>query len=316
MANTKMDDLDLELEEQLNSVNTERADFRPSQFNPVYVQESKARPLSDLFAIPLDDLIPFQQKGDSDFSPLSEEEIDEMAKNMDKDGSYEPIIVRELENMKFEILSGEHRTKAARKKGLKEIKAIVMRACSDEKAMEVFLLTNLQRRKTKISDMIYGWSLYAKTHPSLNIRTTLSEEMNITVTQYYRYVRMGNLLDCWIKALDEGKMSIRVGYAIAAYNKEEQKLFLPYAKKLTDQTMSAINKAYKENNKTLTTELIQSIIDPGKAEREYDSSMRSAMKNIRSEIEKSINPQYHKEVGTIMLQALNDFLNTHPEYKA
>lgn len=320
--------LDEEMEQTINQLKTDQRTLKPSQFPHGAIMESAARPVNDLFSIPIDQFVTFRQKGDGDFSPWSEDEIKEMAEKMDEDGAYEPILVRQIETNKYEILSGEQRYRSSMLKGLKSLRAIVFRDCSDEKAMDIFLLTNLHRRTSRISDSIYGWSMFAKTHPKIKNSDDLndaiaiteianSEKMPITLTQYYRYVKMSNLIKEWIQALDDRRLSIRSGYELAHFSPEEQKRLMPYASFFSEEKLNQLRKQKKENSFDLTPEFLDDFfLRHVPKKKETDNRLRSSLRNIRAEIVKSINPEFYDDVGSIVKEALEEYLKKNPQYKS
>lgn len=320
--------LDLEMEDDLNQIKTEKRDLKPSQFRSSMVLESTAKPVNDLFSIPIEQLVTFQQKGSGDFSPWGEDEITEMAEKMDIEGSYEPILVRQIEQDKYEILSGEQRYRSSQLKGLKTIKAVVFRDCSDEKAMDIFLLTNLHRRTSKISDSIYGWSMFSKTHPSIKNMSDLneavcitdianSEKMPITLTQYYRYVKMSNLDKEWIDALDNQKISIRVGYELSFFPQKEQRHLIPYISYLSEDKMNQLRKQKKESSFELTKDFLDDFfLKNHRPQKEADNRLRKGLRNIRSQIIENIKPEYFENIDRIMKEALNEYLRKNPQYRS
>lgn len=329
MARKKdFDVLDQEMDETIQQLHTEQRALKPSQFPHGAIMESSAKPVNDMFLIPIEQLVPFRQKGEGDFSPWTEDEIKEMAEKMDDEGAYEPILVRQIETNKYEILAGEQRYRSSKLKGLKYVRAVVFRDCDDEKAMDIFLLTNLHRRITKISDSIYGWSMFAKAHPKIRNVDDLnealsiteianSEKMPITLTQFYRYVKMANLISEWIKALDKNKLSIRCGYELAYFSKEDQQMLIPYAAHFSEDKLNRLRKEKKENLFDLTPEYLDSFFlkkDPGK--KESDNRLRRGLRNIRSEIVKNINPEYYNDAAAIVREALREYLEKNPKYKA
>lgn len=327
---SKISDFDIlndEIGQNNNPSEIKRDSHRPKQFNPSFVTETVAKKTDGLYMIPIENLVPFKNKGDGDFSPWEEEDLKELANTMDSEGSYEPILVRQSPGNKFEILAGEHRVKASKLKGLKEIKAIVFRACSDEKAMDIFLLTNLQRRKTKISDSIYGWSMFAAAHPVVRSAKALeeitmgvtdlinSEKMPVTLTQYYRYVKMSNLTKELISALDNNKISIRVGCELARLNKTDQMLFMPYLPALSEAKLQELFKAINEQGLELNQQLIEDFIFQRKERKSnHDSRLRKGIKNIKQDITKRVNPKYYDKVDDIVKEALDLYFQTHPEF--
>lgn len=77
---------------------------------------------------------------------FDEHSLDELAESIRQQGLLQPILVRPLGDAasSFEIIAGERRWRAAQLAGLSEIPAIV-RELSDEEAMLVALVENLQR---------------------------------------------------------------------------------------------------------------------------------------------------------------------------
>lgn len=83
---------------------------------------------------------------ESRFQPrvrVNEEALEELAKSIQERGVIQPVVVRRSEKG-FELVAGERRWRAAAKAGLERIPALV-RNFTDQEAMEVALIENLQR---------------------------------------------------------------------------------------------------------------------------------------------------------------------------
>ena len=74
---------------------------------------------------------------------FEEAKLEELAASIREKGVLEPILVRR-DGLKYRIVAGERRWRAAQRAGLKEIPAIV-REASDREAFEIALVENLQR---------------------------------------------------------------------------------------------------------------------------------------------------------------------------
>jgi ParB family chromosome partitioning protein len=72
-------------------------------------------------------------------------DLDELTKSIERKGVLEPILVRQREDGRFTIISGERRFRAALEAGLSEIPCIEMEA-SDSELLEIALIENLQRK--------------------------------------------------------------------------------------------------------------------------------------------------------------------------
>ncbi|MEE9254800.1 MAG: ParB/RepB/Spo0J family partition protein [Pseudomonadales bacterium] len=79
---------------------------------------------------------------------IREEALEELTSSVRVQGVMQPILVRPLEvqgsNLRYEIIAGERRWRAAQRAGLKTIPAIV-REASDEVAVALALVENIQR---------------------------------------------------------------------------------------------------------------------------------------------------------------------------
>ena len=91
--------------------------------------------------IPLDqvDPNPFQTR-----SQVNEEQLAELAASIKANGVVQPILVRPTANGRFQLIAGERRWRASRLAGKTTVPAI-LRQVSDEQAMEITIVENLQR---------------------------------------------------------------------------------------------------------------------------------------------------------------------------
>lgn len=74
---------------------------------------------------------------------FNEEEIEELAHSIKEQGILQPILVRK-KGMKYELIAGERRLRAAKKAQLKKVPVIIKDA-TDEEALELTIVENLQR---------------------------------------------------------------------------------------------------------------------------------------------------------------------------
>src|SRR5215469_5526323 len=77
-------------------------------------------------------------------SRVDEQQLAELANSIAATGVVQPIIVRPLPNGRFQLIAGERRWLASQKAGKDTVPAI-LRQVSDEQAMEMTIVENLQR---------------------------------------------------------------------------------------------------------------------------------------------------------------------------
>lgn len=103
---------------------------------------TKLQHKADYEDIPIELIMP------SSFNPrknFSSEYIKELAKSLQRDGQWDPIIVRRKNNGKYELIAGECRLKAAKLAGLKSLKARILES-DDNEALLLALKTNILRQ--------------------------------------------------------------------------------------------------------------------------------------------------------------------------
>lgn len=94
-----------------------------------------------LAQMPLDRLVPgkYQPR-----TRMDEDALAQLAGSIKKQGIMQPILVREIEADRYEIIAGERRWRAARLAGLVEV-PVMVRAIQDEAALAMSLIENIQR---------------------------------------------------------------------------------------------------------------------------------------------------------------------------
>ena len=70
--------------------------------------------------------------------------LDDLVESIKTNGLIQPIVVRKLENNRYEIIAGERRWRAAQIAGLSKVPVVVTEA-TDQKAFELALGENIQR---------------------------------------------------------------------------------------------------------------------------------------------------------------------------
>ena len=109
----------------------------PAAVAPKAAESEGGKPLE----ISLDkiDQNPFQTR-----SQMREEQLTELAASIRANGVVQPVLVRPMGGGRFQLIAGERRWRASKLAGKATIPAI-LRQVSDEQAMEITIVENLQR---------------------------------------------------------------------------------------------------------------------------------------------------------------------------
>ena len=102
---------------------------------------AKAVPGDNLTHLPVDLIQRGRFQPRRDFNPDS---LQELADSIAAQGVVQPIVVRRVEENRYEIIAGERRWRASQQAGLSEI-PVVIREVDDQTAMAMGLIENIQR---------------------------------------------------------------------------------------------------------------------------------------------------------------------------
>ena len=94
------------------------------------------------YQIPLDRILPNRYQPRTDFNA---QDISQLTDSIKESGIIQPVLVRRKGDGFYELIAGERRFRAAKALGFKTIPA-VLRNSTDEQAMELALVENLQRK--------------------------------------------------------------------------------------------------------------------------------------------------------------------------
>ena len=154
-----------------------------------------------IMKIPLDliDPNPFQPRHN-----FNEEEIGELAQTIKEHGLIQPITIRKF-NGRYQIVSGERRTRAARVAGLSTIDAYVHELLSDKNMGEWALIENIQRVDLNIVEIAQSYQQLIEKHGYTHedLAKSIGKSRSV-VTNTLRLLKLPESVQNWIQ---EGKLS-------------------------------------------------------------------------------------------------------------
>lgn len=126
----------------------------PNQMEEQTVENIDNIENEEIKKIPIDHIIPNRYQPRTVFD---DEKIEELARTIHIHGVIQPIVVREYDQDRFEIIAGERRWRAMKKLEWEEVPAIV-KNLSDSETASVALIENLQREELSPIEeaMAYG----------------------------------------------------------------------------------------------------------------------------------------------------------------
>ncbi len=174
------------------------------------------------------DVNPFQPR-----TTFDEEALSELASSISELGVIQPITLREMENGRFQIITGERRTRASKIAGLSEIPAYVRHA-DDQGMLEMALVENIQREDLDAIEIAIS---YNRLLNECNLtQVVLSERVGkkrSTVANYLRLLKLPAEIQMGIRNRD-----ISMGHARALVSIDDPKSQLEIYSIVVDKELS------------------------------------------------------------------------------
>lgn len=130
--------------------------------------------------------------------------LGELVESVKVHGILQPLIVRKVDDT-FELIAGERRLRAAESAGLKKVPVIVIEA-SDEKALQLALIENLQREDLNPIEEAEGYALLQKQFGLT--QEQVAEQVGKARASVANALRMLDLSDVIRKQVSDGLLSV------------------------------------------------------------------------------------------------------------
>jgi ParB family chromosome partitioning protein len=248
--------------------------------------------------IPLDqiDHNPFQTR-----SAMNEEQLAELAASITANGVVQPVLVRPLAGGRFQLIAGERRWRASQIAGKTTVPAI-LRQVSDEQAMEITIVENLQRADLNPMEQARAFErLSREFHMTQEQMAQRTGKDRATVANFLRLLRLPASVQTRVES---GQLSFGHARALLALQDAEQ--IEKAAQRIVDHSLSVRQ----------TESLVQELIDPSrKAKKDpkpptpVDANVRDAQERLQRALGLKVTIEDHNGRGRVIIDyaRLEDF---------
>ena len=226
--------------QQLSNVSTDSE----NDFDEIVSSARSPNDTAKITIIPLERLVEYSDDAfesitgrPQPFKAHSQESLESLSKSIKENGVINPIIVRPLEDGKYQILAGRNRARASRICGKTDIPAIVRADIDDIGAAMIMLDTNLEQRPhLSYSEKAYAYKMRVDLGRSQGQRTDIEGGKKVDVlseigkdnndsrrTVAY-LIRLTYLILPLIEMIDDGRLGFKIGVAISYLTTETQNL--------------------------------------------------------------------------------------------
>jgi ParB family chromosome partitioning protein len=171
---------------------------------------------------------PFQPR-----TVFDKEALEELSSSIKEIGVIQPITVREMENGRYQLITGERRYRASRMAGLTQIPAYI-RTANDQGMLEMALVENIQREDLNAVDIAISYQRLVEecelTQENLSLRVG---KKRATVANYLRLLKLPAEIQVGLR---DDKISMGHARALVAIDDPHDQLKLFY--KVIDEELS------------------------------------------------------------------------------
>jgi ParB family chromosome partitioning protein len=233
---------------------------------------------------------------------IHEQALHELAESIRASGVVQPVVLRPMANGRFQLVAGERRWLASKLAGRTTVPA-VLRQISNEQALEITIIENLQREDLNPVEQAHAFE-------------RLSREFNMTQEQIAtrtgkdrasiaNFIRLLKLPESVQNAMEEGILSFghgKVLLALAGFPEHLERA----AREIMEKKLSV------RQTEELVSKLLNPQADEQKQEKpakQLDPNVREAQRSLESALGVKVEIQDRKGKGKIVLKygSLEDF---------
>jgi ParB family chromosome partitioning protein len=248
--------------------------------------------------IPLEqiDRNPFQTR-----MHVNEDQLAELAASISANGVVQPILVRPQANGRFQLIAGERRWLASKQAGKATIPAI-LRQVSDEQAMEITIVENLQRADLNAMEQARAFErLSHEFHMTQEQMAVRTGKDRATVANFLRLLRLPSTVQARVES---GELSFGHARTLLAFEHAEEI-------EKAAQRILALSLSVRQ-----TENYVQGLLHPERAakkdpkpEQPVDPNVREVQERLQRSLGLKVHIEDHRGHGKVIIEysRLEDF---------
>src|ERR1700691_5225303 len=239
---------------------------------------------------------PFQTR-----SQINQDQLAELAASIVANGVVQPILVRPLADGRFQLIAGERRWRASQLAGKTTVPAI-LRQVSDEQAMEITIVENLQRADLNPMEQARAFErLSREFHMTQEQMATRTGKDRASVANFLRLLRLPSSVQARVET---GQLTFGHARTLLAFEHAED--MEKAAQRILQSSLSVRQ----------TESYVQGLLHPDKAgkkeakpETPVDPNVREVQERLQRALGLKVNIEDHHGRGKVIIEyaRLEDF---------
>jgi len=239
---------------------------------------------------------PFQTR-----THMNEDQLAELAASITSNGVVQPILVRPLPSGRFQLIAGERRWRASQLAGKTTIPAI-LRQVSDEQAMEITIVENLQRADLNPMEQARAFErLSREFHMTQEQMAHRTGKDRASVANFLRLLKLPSTVQARVES---GELSFGHARTLLAFEHAEE--MEKAAQRIVERSLSVRQ----------TESYVQGLLHPEKAAKKdpkpvppVDPNVREVQTRLQSALGLKVQIEDHNGRGRVIIEyaRLEDF---------
>ncbi|MDB2330235.1 ParB/RepB/Spo0J family partition protein [Alteromonas sp.] len=244
---------------------------------------------SELKKLPIEFIVPGKYQPRKDMSP---DALEELASSIRAQGVIQPIVVRRIDEHRFEIIAGERRWRAAQLAELDEVPCLVKNV-PDEAAVAIALIENIQREDLNAMEEAQAldrlMNEFSLTHQEV------AEAVGKSRTTVTNLLRLNNLNDDVKLLVEHGDIEMGHARALLALEGESQ----------SDAAQVVSGKGLTVRD---TEKLVKKLLEPAKpsVEKQIDPDVQNLMTRLSENLGAPVSIDHNAKGKGKMVISFND----------
>jgi ParB family chromosome partitioning protein len=232
---------------------------------------------------------------------MNKDQLAELASSITANGVVQPVLVRPLSNGRFQLIAGERRWRASQQAGKTTIPAI-LRQVSDEQAMEITIVENLQRADLNPMEQARAFErLSREFHMTQEQMAARTGKDRATVANFLRLLRLPASVQARVES---GELSFGHARTLLAFEHAEDI-------EKAAQRIDALSLSVRQ-----TENYVQGLLHPEKAakkspkpETPIDPNVREVQEQLQRALGLKVYIEDHNGRGKVIIESarLEDF---------
>jgi ParB family chromosome partitioning protein len=250
------------------------------------ITTTESKPVNSISEVPISQVEanPFQPRTD-----FKEEELNELAESIRVHGVIQPITVRKIGFDRYQLISGERRTRASRIAGLEKIPAYI-RLADDQGMLEMALIENIQRENLNAMEVALSYKRLMD-ECKLN-QEELGDRVGKNRSTVNNYMRLLKLPDNIQAALRDDKISMGHARAIINIDNADEQQYLFNEMVLKDLSVRQVETLVREASERAKQD--QSLIEDEKPKSKKVSKL--PLSEVVTEFQKLLTDKFGNKV--------------------